>query len=54
MLQLQVRELTAVALAAFVALSATPALRAFGLTMLIGESAIWLLTPYFRLASPSA
>ena len=30
------------------ALSQTPALRAFGLTMLIGELAIWLLTPCFR------
>lgn len=30
------------------ALSATPALRAFGLTMLLGEVAIWLITPCFR------
>ena len=30
------------------ALSTTPALRAFGLAMLIGESTIWLLTPVFR------
>ena len=30
------------------ALSATPALHAFGLTMLIGELSIWLLTPCFR------
>jgi len=30
------------------ALSATPALRTFGLTMFIGEVAIWVLTPYFR------
>ncbi len=30
------------------ALSQTPALRAFGLTMLIGELTIWLLTPCFR------
>ena len=30
------------------ALSATPALRAFGLTMLIGEVLVWLLTPCFR------
>ncbi len=30
------------------ALSATPALRAFGLTMLIGEISIWLMTPCFR------
>ena len=29
-------------------LSATPALRAFGLTMLIGEVSIWILTPFFR------
>lgn len=35
------------------ALSATPALHAFGLTMLIGEGAIWLLTPCFRLPSLS-
>lgn len=35
------------------ALSATPALRAFGLTMLIGESLIWLITPCLRPASPS-
>ncbi|MGC4027642.1 MAG: hypothetical protein QM696_02035 [Steroidobacteraceae bacterium] len=30
------------------ALSTTPALRAFGLGMLVGETAIWLLTPVFR------
>jgi predicted exporter len=30
------------------ALSTTPALRAFGLAMLIGETTIWLLTPVFR------
>ncbi|MBZ4415723.1 MMPL family transporter [Myxococcus sp. RHSTA-1-4] len=30
-------------------LSATPALRSFGLTMLVGEVVIWLLTPCFRL-----
>lgn len=30
------------------ALSATPALRAFGLTMLVGEVSIWLITPCFR------
>ncbi len=30
------------------ALSSTPALRAFGLAMLIGETSIWLLTPVFR------
>ncbi|AGC44615.1 hypothetical protein MYSTI_03303 [Myxococcus stipitatus DSM 14675] len=30
-------------------LSATPALRSFGLTMLLGEVAIWLLTPCCRL-----
>ncbi len=30
------------------ALSNTPALRAFGLTMLIGELSIWLITPCFR------
>ncbi len=32
------------------ALSATPALHAFGLTMLIGEAIIWMLTPSFRIA----
>ncbi|WP_245589167.1 MMPL family transporter [Chitinimonas koreensis] len=31
------------------ALSSTPALRAFGLTMLLGELLIWLVTPCFRL-----
>jgi predicted exporter len=31
------------------ALSSTPALHVFGLTMLIGEVLIWLLTPFFRL-----
>ena len=30
------------------ALSSTPALHVFGLTMLIGEVLIWLLTPFFR------
>ncbi|MDR2215702.1 MAG: hypothetical protein LBE59_07665 [Nevskiaceae bacterium] len=30
------------------ALSATPALRAFGLGMLVGETSIWFLTPVFR------
>jgi predicted exporter len=30
-------------------LSATPALRSFGLTMLLGEITIWILTPCFRL-----
>lgn len=30
------------------ALSSTPALHVFGLTMLIGEALIWVLTPYFR------
>ncbi len=30
------------------ALSATPALRSFGLTMLVGEVTIWMLTPCFR------
>lgn len=34
------------------ALSQTPALRAFGLTMLIGEIAIWVLTPCFRPPNP--
>lgn len=33
------------------ALSSTPALRAFGLAMLIGETAIWFLTPVFRAES---
>lgn len=33
------------------ALSSTPALHAFGLTMLLGEVSIWLLTPFFRLRS---
>ncbi|MEJ0098398.1 MAG: hypothetical protein WDO12_01055 [Pseudomonadota bacterium] len=33
------------------ALSATPALRAFGLAMLLGETSIWLLTPIFRAES---
>lgn len=32
------------------ALSSTPALHVFGLTMLLGETLIWILTPYFRLA----
>jgi hypothetical protein len=30
------------------ALSATPALHAFGLTMLLGELSIWLITPFLR------
>lgn len=30
------------------ALSSTPALHVFGLTMLLGEVLIWVLTPYFR------
>ncbi|MCP3102402.1 MMPL family transporter [Myxococcus sp. K15C18031901] len=30
-------------------LSATPALRSFGLTMLLGEVSIWFITPFFRL-----
>jgi predicted exporter len=29
-------------------LSATPALRSFGLAMLVGEVSIWFLTPFFR------
>ncbi|MFT3761463.1 MAG: hypothetical protein QM761_02400 [Pseudoxanthomonas sp.] len=29
-------------------LSATPALRAFGLTLLLGIGAVWLLSPLFR------
>lgn len=33
------------------ALSSTPALRAFGLAMLIGETAIWVFTPLFRTES---
>ncbi|OJT18130.1 hypothetical protein BO221_42340 [Archangium sp. Cb G35] len=32
-------------------LSATPALRTFGLAMLLGEVAIWILTPCFRMPS---
>ncbi len=36
------------------ALSATPALRAFGLTMLLGELSIWLLTPCFRPPDPQS
>ena len=36
------------------ALSATPALRAFGLTMLIGEVLVWLVTPCFRPAAAHA
>lgn len=31
------------------ALSSTPALHTFGLTMLLGEVLIWLLTPFFRI-----
>ncbi len=31
------------------ALSSTPALSAFGLTMLVGELIIWFITPFFRL-----
>jgi len=34
------------------ALSLTPALRAFGLTMLLGIGLAWLLTPYFMPAFP--
>jgi len=30
------------------ALSSTPALRAFGLTMLIGTALVWGLSPFFR------
>jgi predicted exporter len=30
------------------ALSATPALRAFGLTMLFGTTSVWLMSPCFR------
>jgi predicted exporter len=33
------------------ALSSTPALSNFGLTMLVGEILIWLLTPWFRAAA---
>ena len=33
-------------------LSATPALRAFGLTLLLGIGLVWLLTPLFRSAEP--
>jgi len=33
------------------ALSSTPALRSFGLAMLVGEIAIWVLTPVFRAES---
>lgn len=39
------------------ALSATPALHAFGLTMLLGETLIWLITPWLRTtatATPAA
>lgn len=36
------------------ALSSTPALHAFGLCMLIGETAIWLTTPLFRTESAHA
>jgi predicted exporter len=35
------------------ALSATPALHAFGLTMLLGELSIWLITPFLRPPEPS-
>lgn len=34
------------------ALSATPALRAFGLTMLLGIALVWLLAPLFRMTGP--
>jgi predicted exporter len=30
-------------------LSGTPALRAFGLTMLVGTTLVWLLVPYFAM-----
>jgi len=33
------------------ALSATPALHTFGLTMMFGEILVWLLSPFFRPAS---
>ncbi|MBE4753322.1 MMPL family transporter [Corallococcus sp. ZKHCc1 1396] len=36
------------------ALSATPALRSFGLAMLLGEVTIWILTPCFRLPPKKA
>ncbi|ANH69424.1 MMPL family transporter [Mitsuaria sp. 7] len=36
------------------ALSTTPALRAFGLTMLIGVTLAWWLTPFFMPASPAS
>ena len=36
------------------ALSATPALRAFGLTLLLGIGLVWLLSPLFRPSSPAA
>lgn len=36
------------------ALSATPALHSFGLTLLLGIGLVWLLTPCFRPAAPAA
>ena len=36
------------------ALSATPALHTFGLTMMFGEILVWLLSPYFRPASDAS
>lgn len=34
-------------------LSKTPALQAFGLTMLLGTALVWLIVPYFRRAQPA-
>ena len=34
-------------------LSDTPALRAFGMTLLLGIGLVWLLSPLFRPAPPS-
>ncbi|KFN47114.1 MMPL family transporter [Arenimonas metalli] len=36
------------------ALSATPALHSFGLTLLLGIGLVWLITPCFRPAAPAA
>lgn len=36
------------------ALSATPALHSFGLTLLLGIGLVWLITPCFRPAAPTA
>jgi len=36
------------------ALSSTPALRAFGLTLLFGIGLVWLISPLFRPASDAA